>query len=333
MSKAASWSQALAESWAEMLVGLEARSTLKPETPRLTDYAFGRFDPKVVIERLLEPEPSYFALKDILFAGLCVWTVCPNSSHLIDDAMVLSGISRMAELEEHRKAQLPQDAFLADIVARLAGPGIDFYRDFYYPIGGLRRILNVQSPELLWQAVSKASDDIGFEVEIMRVCHYHALHLRDTDRYKISSNKGAGRAVSNLYQKSLKSPNIVNEILRENRTSTTQDPLNCQKKAAPFKSSAVLIYAASSILVGSQSFLQKMRAGNVNYREHKSLLMPWLSRAVYAAETIIEPMYPSISKASQIDFLPNIPKASIGPPEFGEESDAIHKAFDIRSRI
>ncbi|WP_156633814.1 hypothetical protein [Methylobacterium sp. Leaf113] len=331
MKRTSSRSRELAGTWRTMVAGLEARSSLKEETPRLSDYAFGHFNPKMVIERLLEPDPTYFALKDILFAGLCVWTVCPYAVHLIEDAMVLAGISRMAELEEDRKAQLPQDALLADIVARLSGPGIDFYRDFYYPMGGLNRILHVRSPDLLQQAVSFASKNIGFEVEMVRVCHYHALYLQNTAGFRVAGVTRSGVAVSRLLKK-IESRTSINPILRDNRPRKTVDPVNCRKKAAPYIRSAALIYAASSIAIGNESFLQMICKGNISFKEHGAVLLAWLGRAVYAANTIIEPMYYRESSADQIQFLPNIDPILIDPPEFGEETQIVRDAFDVRLR-
>jgi len=68
VSESSSSSHTVATAWAELIAGLNAHSTLRDDTPRFSDYALGRFDPRVVIERLLAPEPTYFAHMDIVRA-------------------------------------------------------------------------------------------------------------------------------------------------------------------------------------------------------------------------------------------------------------------------
>ena len=334
MSKTPSPNHAVAVAWTEMVASLDGHSTLREGTPSLADYALGQFNPKAVIERLLDPEPPYFALKDILFAGLCAWTVCPNAPHLIEEAMVLAGVSRMADLEAEHQRRFPQDPFLADIIARIAGPGIDFYRDFYYPMGGLRRVLSARSPKLFGQALQAESKNIGFAVEMMRVCHYHALHLQDRMRFRRAAIKGAGEAVSQLLKASKEDINVLNNILRENRPQRSANQSNCARNATPFQESAAQSYATFSMRVGNKTLLDILRCGEANLKSHGHLLPEWLCRAGYAANTIIRPMYPRDSSEKQLIFLPTLTAIIIDPPSFGPYAKMIHEAFgENRQRL
>ena len=167
--------------WRDIYSQIAAGSVLTADAPPLISYALVNFRPELVLERLLDPRPSYFAHKDILFAGLCTWTVAPKRQTLIEEAMVLAGATRLAAIEQKHQKQLPQAPMLAEIVTRVAGPGIDFYQDFYYPAGGLQRVIKARSPRLMRRSLQFASREIGFAVEMMRVCHDHAARLQDRE--------------------------------------------------------------------------------------------------------------------------------------------------------
>src|SRR4051812_15757270 len=84
------------EAWLEFLKHLQEHrpSCLGPDSPSFVDYAWHQFDPKTVIEILLRDELSYFAHKDILFAGLSAWTVAPKRLVSIQHAMALAGMAK-----------------------------------------------------------------------------------------------------------------------------------------------------------------------------------------------------------------------------------------------
>lgn len=64
-------------------------SYLTADWPRFSNYAWDNFDPKTVIDILLSNKQTYEPLRDVLFSGLCSWTVAPNDEDLTKNAMML----------------------------------------------------------------------------------------------------------------------------------------------------------------------------------------------------------------------------------------------------
>jgi hypothetical protein len=212
-----------------------------------------------VIEILLRDEPSYFAHKEILFAGLSAWTVAPNLPTLGRHAMVLAGMKELARVERRSRKRLPGAELFADIVARLHDPGMDYYRDFYYPVGGLTTLINAGSPKVLARSLATASKDIQYVVAIMRVLHFHAERLQENSIYRRASLKSAGEAAS-AYMRKLKLKGAV-------------DPTNTVRYYNPFSRAAALIYAAHSIAAeGEQSLLELMCKGEANFLDDGRLV-------------------------------------------------------------
>ncbi len=308
---------------------MRAASVLHDGSPRLAEYALDRFDPKIVIERLLAPEPTYFAHKDILFAGLTAWTVAPQYPHLVREAMILAGMSRLADLERKRQKEFPQDPFLADIVSRLNGPGIDFFQEFYYPAGGLYRAVNARSPVLMRRSFAAASKNIGFQVEMMRVCHYHAERLQSRGKFCQASFESSSDAVAKLVTKDM-TPWIKSYHSDKNKeTMRTINAKNCKTKAAKFIKPASLIYAASSIVVQGGTLLDILCEGNAIYADHGIYIGEWIGRAVYVEAKIISPMYHRKKYDKQNDFLPLIPALTFLMPDFGAASVIIDDAYRV----
>ncbi|MCJ2127570.1 hypothetical protein [Methylobacterium sp. E-045] len=314
--------------WRDVFAQIAASSILASDALPLTAYAFGKFNPKLVLERLLDPRPSYFAHKDILFAGLCAWTVAPKHQFLIEEAMVLAGAARLAAVEKEIQGQLPEAPMLADIITRVSKPGIDFYQDFYYPVGGLQCIIKTRSPKLMQRSLQAASREIGFAVEMMRVCHYHAIHLQDRKRYRLASYASGGQALSDLLVTEKSIGGVVNPllavILKKNRTV---DALNCKKKSDRFKWSAAMIYAAHSIKYDGDTLLSLICSGAANFAEDGHLLAEWVGRAAYVASKVIELMYTNPGNLVQIEYLSSNTTVDINPPDYGTASVNVEKAF------
>lgn len=315
--------------WHELFAQIAAKSVLAPDALPLTDYALGNFNPKLVIERLLDPTPSYFAHKEILFAGLCAWTVGPKHTFLIEEAMVLAGASRLAVVERKHQEQLPQAPILADIVTRIGGPGIDFYQDFYYPAGGLQRIIKARSPRLMQRSLQAAAREIGFAVEMMRVCHDHALRLQDRRRYRTASFVSGGQAVSELLTLGKTKGGIVNTLLGQSLPKRTVDGLNSKKKSDKFSRSAAMIYAAYSIPCEGDTLLSLLCRGEATYKKYGHLLDEWVGRAAFVAKCVISPMYVREGMAEQTEYLSAITPIEIAPPDYGEASLHVDQAFKI----
>ena len=60
----------------------------------------------------------------------------------------MAGAEHLVAIEQKNQKSFTQEPMLAGIVTQIAGQGIDFYQDFYYPAGGLQRIIKARSPKL-----------------------------------------------------------------------------------------------------------------------------------------------------------------------------------------
>ena len=327
MSDKASPNRAAAAAWIELRAQIDARSTMGRGSPHLTDYALDRFEPKTVMELLLDPEPTFFAHKDLLFSALSTWTICPSQHSLVQEAMVLTGIDQLAELEKNHRAAIPQDPLLADIISRLAGPGIDFYREFYYPIGGLSRVLKAQSLNNYRESMAHAARDIGFTLGIMKICHYHSENLSSRDHFRPASVKAASVALATILDPH-KGGTIHNHVeLDELHSVKPINSENCRKKHAPYSRSASLIYAAKSVWAGDKSLLDPIIGGSASYATHGVLVDEGFGRAAFIGPKIIGPMFERESLVEQMKFLPPVPALEFAAPKFEKCAGQIRSAF------
>src|SRR3954466_1753789 len=72
---------------------------LTAESPAFHDYAWNSFMPDVVLSILADNAPSYFAHREMLFAGICTWVVAPDEVALIRQSMLLTAIEHMCRAE------------------------------------------------------------------------------------------------------------------------------------------------------------------------------------------------------------------------------------------
>ncbi|MCJ2086457.1 hypothetical protein MKK88_10695 [Methylobacterium sp. E-005] len=243
--------------------------------------------------------------------------------------MILAGAACLASAEREYQKAFPQSPMLADIVTRLNGPGIDFYRDFYYPAGGLQRILVARSPATLKNDIQSASQWIELSVEMTRVCHFHADKLENRSKFLRASYASAGSAVSYLIGEGKRDKMVINSLLASRITNKTVDALNCQKRANEFSQSAALIYAAYSITYASENLLNVICRGEASYQKHGHLIAEWARRAAYVAEHIISPMYKRAGKFQQIEYLLDIPPLAFTGPDYGEATEGVKRAFAV----
>jgi hypothetical protein len=258
-----------------------------------------------VIDILLS-EQTYFAQKEILFSGLCAWTVCPHRPIVVQNAMVLAGISQLAKLELRTRRKMPDTELLADIIARVTGPGTDFYTDFYYPVGGLQTILEVGSPKILKRTIAKSSNNLDFVISVMRVLHFHAESMQGNADYRTASVKSACEAVSRLRKRT--------------NADRALDPVNIARLYSPISTPAALIYAANSIVIDrDHSFLSIMRSGDASFASQGHLFTEWVRRAVYVGKAVLTPTFSRVSRDAQLGFLPELPPVAIAPPLMPDE--------------
>lgn len=81
------------------------------------------------------------------------------------------------------------DRLIGDVISRLGRVGHDFYRDLYYPIGGLRRLLKTKTTPSYLNSITINSRDIETCVNIMRFLNYHVDNMETIQYRDASINK------------------------------------------------------------------------------------------------------------------------------------------------
>ena len=255
---------------------------LAPNGPRFIDYAWEKFDPKMVMTILISQEQTYPALKPILFAGLCTWMICPNRPALRKHSMLLNGIRhlRAAELNGGKVfagSDLPGQKLLGDILGRIRMLGQDFFSDFYYPIGGLTQVMQSTTPGNFRRSLIKHSEAARSAVSMMEVYDYHAKHLSDPKRF-YEASEGKGYALVRVIRGRYRRQSGVSVELTEDRW----------RKLGLYRTAA-LTYSASTLPLGEDdSLFDAMCAGTATFETHGHLLPTLIARARYATEVILK---------------------------------------------
>ncbi len=164
-------------------------SYLTADWPRFSNYAWDNFDPKTVIDILLSNKQTYEPLRDVLFSGLCSWTVAPNDEDLTKNAMMLVGIKYLCHLELLGRGAFPDQPIFGDAASRISPTGRDFFRDFYHPIGGLITLLESSSQDEFSERLFSASELTMNVVGLMTTVHMHVAHVAPLGRFANASTE------------------------------------------------------------------------------------------------------------------------------------------------
>lgn len=301
---------------------------LAPEAPRFIDYGWKKFDPATVLTILTSEEPTYDALKPILFSGLCTWVVCPNKNSLRQHGMLLVGIEHLRSAEEIGRKffegrDLPGHELLGDILGRVRVLGQDFFSDFYYPSGGLKQVLRSTTPGNFRRSLAKHSEAARTAVAMMEIYDYHAKHLGDTKRY-YGASEGKGYKLVRVIRGGYRSELGISVELSEDRWLK----LGVSRTAA-------LSYAASTLPVDeADSLFDAICAGTATFEEHGHLLRSWVGRARYAAEVILGGLTKPEVGPINASWLPDLPSEPTPEPPFSEaERSEIVAEFDRVAKL
>lgn len=297
---------------------------LAPGAPRFIDYAWAKFDPTTVMSVLVSKEPTYAALKPILFSGLCTWVVCPEKRSLRQHGMLLVGIEylRAAETEGRRVfagRDVPSHEMLGDILGRVSVLGQDFFSDFYYPVGGLAQVLRSTTPGNFQRSLAKHAEAARTVVAMMEIYDYHAKHLRDPKHY-YQASEGKGYKLVRLIRGKHRREVGISVELSEDRW-----------RKQGLHRTAALSYAASTISSDEGgSLFDAICTGTATFAQHGHLLPTWIGRGRYAAEMILGGLTkPEIGPANAA-MLPDFLSEPTPEPAFSEkEQGHIVAEFDI----
>lgn len=295
---------------------------LAPGAPRFIDYAWATFDPAKVMSILVSEEPTYPALKPILFSGLCTWVVCPAKNSLRQHGMLLVGMEHLRQAEARGQKlfagrDLPGHELLGDMFGRVRMLGQEFFSDFYYPVKGMAQLLRSTTPGNFRRSLTKHTKDVPIIVAMMQIYDFHAKHLNDEKRfYKASDSKG--------YE-------LIRKIHGNGRKVIGIDLGKMETTWKALGAYAALIYAASTLPTSEgRSLFETIRNGTANYEDHGHLLRRWFGRTRYAAETMLSNSTKPELGPANADRLPALPSEPTPEPHFNEtERTRIESEFDM----
>jgi hypothetical protein len=229
-------------------------------------HALKKFSPKYALEVLLSPEPTFFGLKEVVFAGLCTWIVCPKAPTLIRQNMLVTALWQLQESEQVARENLT-DPLFADMFARLAIIDRQFFDEVYYPIVELTPVDRLVAIGNLFERAKEESMNIDFAINILKIFHYYSCSLREKPGFLKPSLNRAYALVGEM-------GNVLGSKSRSERRviETYQN----------FRRSAPLAYAASTIKLSEhKSMLDLMISQKSTLEEHGHLLNELVGRAAY----------------------------------------------------
>lgn len=268
------------------------------------ELALGKFQPRMVLDVLLDENAGYPGQKNVLAAGLSAWILFPKHRGIRLNWITQAILIEMDEAE--RAVGLVDEKWTLerDIVARyvLAGPA--FLDDMYNTIGGYEAFTRINTYETL-DAI------LGTEVKTVRTIaramaylqHGVHLHAKAKRYFKPSVNQTARIFdLLRIKERRARSELYVGRSLLHRRWREGHGTL-------------ALIYAADRIRVTKRkTLLDIMLDGLFSYSEFGHLLPTWLGMARYAAETIFTPMAEKNLLSSTMKILRDVEAVTIIPP-------------------
>ena len=289
------------------------------ESPKFKDYAWDDFDPKQVLSLLLSTTQSYDNHLKILFNGFCTWVLCRDDKQLIKNSMLLAGIEALIMDEQKAFELIPESRLAGAIVSRIKVDQ-DFYKDFYYPIGGIKTIIHCPSLENIRKQLRQSSDTISTVVMMMQVFHYHANNLQSSGKYRATSLK-KGKDTAYAIWKRRKNNGLPAEGLVV--------PDNMDDRWQKYKTTVALIYSASTITLDSgRNLLSVIISGEADFELHGPQLATWVGRARWATESILAHLFQNDIAKYNRTHLPAGKNLHIATPNFdSEEKKMIRDEF------
>ncbi|MDX6806162.1 hypothetical protein [Terrihabitans rhizophilus] len=276
--------------------------------------AWETFNPDKVLAALLEDKTSYFAHKDVLFAGLCAWAVCPRERRIIQQAMQMTVGRRLHAIEKDLPQEFGDTWMLADLLIRIRKIGPEFYDEMYFTVGGLSGLLAASRKSLLSKRLKAKAIGLPHLLSMMRIFHHQ---IATGDKEYPSLNKGS---------------DLVHEISCEEIEPPSGRVI--KEFWAKHKASIAYSYAASTIFTGEQrTLLDEMLDESASLRKHASLLPEWAGKAQYAADAILGKLPESRVLRKPAPRGPGLIPIEIPAPHFDQATaDAIRSGFARKPR-
>jgi hypothetical protein len=229
------------------------RRTLDRDYPKydktFAESAWEAFDFDAVVEVLLSKEWSFPYHKTILLSALGAWVVAPDRPPERRSAIISNVRLALAQVEKRILAAPPDQRFRKDIAWRIAGMGPRFMQDIYYPIGGIRTLVEERADTDVRQHLRHTFESrISSFAKLLQIIHHETQQVRDAKKFRPVS-------LTRTYQ-SIKAINThmqQNGILGEKPRFLEQKSYEAQISACGFP--LVLMYAASLVEIADDKTL------------------------------------------------------------------------------
>lgn len=256
----------------------ELHSTHKHEN-YLKDYTeniWNYFNPDIAMKILKSPEMGFWCQKNIVFEGLRVWVIAPNSPDLIKDAIAAAVRAARDKATAKANRNAPTSSAVSELRTLLDPEFHIFLKYVFEPstqyekheFSDGERIanLNIENIRLL------------DPIRLFSLFHFHVNNLEKTKYGVPSVNKGA-ELIGQL--------NFVPRIYHYHSGKLTPSSRTVQNNWSTYKPSISLSYAAAELEWDGKSLLDGLINGEATYENCKDILTNWFGRSLYVSNQII----------------------------------------------
>lgn len=233
-------------------------------------HTWDRFKPCPNLKLFFEDDVALvYQQKAITFYALAAWLVTGRTRTYTKNAICLGIISAISKAETEAKDRQAAGAAASMLVPLLVGDS--FYKNVYWPIGGLKTLSSASSAKRHGEILQKQARILQYSLEMMRVMHIVHELLLPLGRFDLSVSKAA-EVVSGI----AKIPGCPSkpQLLRQWRR---------------FHDRIALLYAASSVtLDDGSSLLTEMTRHQPRFSRCHSHMEDWLRRASFLLKILKE---------------------------------------------
>lgn len=246
-----------------------------------------KFDTRSAIQILFDASPSYFAHRDLLYAGLLAWVLNPSEVGLRQLSIGAAASRCMAEAES-TVFNYSDDLILSDFIIRGYILGPQFIEEIYYPLGGAQGLMDA-SKFYLDTVLVDSEPAIWTLVRVLRWFHFVCANFSGREEFfKPSVNKAV-------------------EIIEDHELGAMRDGRKVVGRSAFIeawanrRSSIAFIYAASTIEIGEKTLLDEILRAEFKLEVGREYLRQWVGRARYVSDFILSKM-PDPSAAKENSY-------------------------------
>lgn len=247
---------------------------------------WSNFNPSYVFKTIIEAE-KFNPNKRVMISALGAWVIAPSDNELRRDAITI----KINEIISNNESEVIRKSTSNDIFANhlaLVNNKLKegFYKNVYYPLGGLNTFNNSMSPELYIKRInSKQKQHIEGVKKVISIIHYHQKFIEGDAKYKPPSLKICEKVINETYKRSSS----------HNSFSSIQTALKERGQTAH------LCYAASKVIIGKNnwSLLDSFCDPSEQTNLKLSHIKQWLELSKYIQLKLLAPLKSEYLKPTQ----------------------------------